>query len=215
VARRAADRRLAFEVADRLGARLPGARTVDSLPALERHLAAGGAAVGDGAFVLKPPHGAAGRDRLVHRGPLDRAARVRADRLLERFGELCFEPWLDRIDDLGQGGLIDDGRVDLLPPHRTEVDQRGVFRAAVVDDAGAWLGEPDRAALARAARMAGEALAALGYRGPFGVDAFRHRVSRGVVALHPLCEINARLSFGLVARAHAERLGLTSFTLRP
>ena len=52
----------------------------------------------------------------------------------------------------------------------------------------------------------GEALEQDGYRGPFGIDAFIHRLPDGTARLHPLGEINARMTFGLVARALVDRV---------
>ena len=65
---------------------------------------------------------------------------------------------------------------------------------------------PGAPPLHEAARRVAEALAGTGYRGPFGIDAYVHRNREGREALHPLGEINARLAFGHVARALAERL---------
>ena len=39
------------------------------------------------------------------------------------------------------------------------------------------------------------------------VDAFAYRDGDGTRRFHPLCEINARLTFGWIARALAARLG--------
>jgi hypothetical protein len=43
--------------------------------------------------------------------------------------------------------------------------------------------------------------------GPFGIDAWRHRLPDGTLALNPLGEINARMTFGLVAWALEEAGG--------
>ena len=51
------------------------------------------------------------------------------------------------------------------------------------------------ARLEEAAARAGEALAAAGYFGPFGIDAYEHRVPGGRErVLNPLSEINARFT---------------------
>ncbi|HKE15313.1 MAG TPA: hypothetical protein VKB80_10630 [Kofleriaceae bacterium] len=197
---------------------LPGARAVRDVAELEQHLAGGGAGAGlDRAWLLKAPLSAAGRER--HRGgALGRGERVRIERLLGRFGELVFEPWVDRVADLACAGLVHPGGVRLFAPHRLDNDPRGVFRAAVIDDAGA--GGPahqHRDAVCEAAAASGEALAAAGYRGPFSVDAYLWRDRLGALRLQRLSEINARLSFGLLARIAAEDAGAPSgpFELRP
>jgi hypothetical protein len=58
------------------------------------------------------------------------------------------------------------------------------------------LADLERAALERAAREAGRALAAAGYFGPYGSDAFRYLDQRGQPAFQPRSEINARFSMG-------------------
>jgi hypothetical protein len=155
-------------------------------------------------WVAKAMICAAGRDRVRRRGGVDAATRVRLARLLARGGALLVEPWLERVVDLGQPGEIgNDGEVTLAPPHRLICDEGGGFRGIGIGDAQAGEHAGD---LATAGRAAGAALARLGYRGKFVVDAFVHRTARGL-ALRPVVEINARWTFGWIARAWAERLG--------
>jgi len=208
VARRVNDRRFAAALAAELGVALPGARVVSSVDEVAAHLAAGGASASPtGAWVAKAAWTAAGRDRVRRIGDtLDDATRTRLARLLAAHGALVFEPWMARTLDVGQGGRVDDaGEVTLVPPHRALVDDGGVIRGIVLDD-GAALEPGERAHLAETARAAGRALASAGYAGPFVVDAFVHEHA-GRRALHPMCELNARLTFGLVARAWAEHRG--------
>ena len=208
IARAVNDRRFAAALAAELGVALPGARVVTSVDELAAHLAAGGASASPTrAWVAKAMWTAAGRDRVRRIGDaLDDATRTRLARLLAIHGALVFEPWMARTLDVGQGGRVDPtGDVALLPPHRGLVDDGGVIRGIVVDD-GAELEPAEEARLADTARAAGRALATAGYAGPFVVDAFVHEHG-GRRALHPLCELNARLTFGLVARAWAERRG--------
>jgi hypothetical protein len=49
------------------------------------------------------------------------------------------------------------------------------------------------------------ALGREGYVGPFGIDAWRYRRADGALVLNPLGEINARMTFGLVAWTAAGR----------
>jgi hypothetical protein len=209
IARAVNDRRFALTLADQLGVALPGARVIASLDELRAHLAAGGAdASPTGAWVAKAPLTAAGRDRVRRRGAeLDDATATRVSRLLAIHGTLVVEPWMARTVDLGQGGVVlgpDDVR--LLPPHRGVCDSAGVIRALAIDDE-LEVEPTDLARLAEVVGAVGVALGRAGYRGPFVVDAFVH-----AGGLHPLGEINARLTFGLVARAWAEHLG-TPLTL--
>ena len=53
-----------------------------------------------------------------------------------------------------------------------------------------------------------EALRGAGYHGPFAIDAFAYR-DGAARRFHPVCEINARYSFGWIAHALAARLGTT------
>lgn len=208
VARRVNDRRFAAAVAAELGVALPGARTITTIAELRAHLDRGGAAASPtGSWVAKAPLTTAGRDRVRRRGViLDDATATRVERLLQRAGALMFEPWLDRRLDVGQGGVVlDDQRAHLFPPHRARCDSAGVIRGIVIDD-GLALEPAERAQLETIVGAVARRLGAAGYRGPFVVDAFVYEAD-GVRRLHPLCEINARLTFGLVARAWSARRG--------
>jgi hypothetical protein len=208
-ARAANDRGRALAIARALGVALPGACVVASLAALDDALAA----LGPRPWIVKARWTAAGRDRARGTGALTGELRTRISRMLQRFGPLVFEPWLDRVLDLGVCGEVTaGGEVRLLEPHRIATDPRGGFLGIELSpplDPG--VAEP----LCAVARAAATRLAAqTGYRGPFAIDAFVHRdprrdprVDPGGDSLHPLCEINARHSFGWIAHALARRLG--------
>ncbi len=196
---------------------LPGARAVACLEELADHLADGGATASpDERWVLKLPLSAAGRGQIRGRGRIgangtggfDPAGhRQLAERCLALHGVLIFEPWMPRVEDLGVTGRIDDdGHTEIAEPHRLLADACGRFEGidlapALVDDAD----ERDHARLAETARLVAAKLHALGYRGPFGIDAWRYRDAHGSVKLHPLSEVNARLTFGALAQALASR----------
>jgi hypothetical protein len=179
---------------------------IGSLDELRAHLAAIELDPEHG-WVLKAPFSASGRLRVRRRGRvLDTDIATRIERLLTRFGALCCEPWMDRLLDLGALGIIEDADTwRILPPHRLETDHAGVFRGIALDPDPSWLAPADRLAMTRAATAAASALARAGYRGPFGIDGFVYQHG-GQRALQPMCEINARLSFGFVAHALAQRL---------
>jgi hypothetical protein len=125
--------------------------------------------------------------------------------MLERFGCVMFEPWLDRFLDLGVSGqLRDDGSMHIDKPHTLLCDPRGAFVG--IDLLEPALTNEEHAQLARTVEASGRRLHALGYRGAFTIDAFVYR-QHGVRTLQPLCELNARHSFGHVARALAGKLG--------
>jgi hypothetical protein len=188
-------RRFSFDLARQYDALLPGSAIVSSLEELEDII---GADPFD-QWVVKAPLSAAGRDRVRRRGSeLDDDARVRIGRLLESFGELFFEPWMERIVDYGVAGVVVDSGARLFPPHVLVNNESGVFRGIeATDDAPAQIVD--------FAAYAGEALLDAGYRGGFGIDAFVYRDDDGSERVHPLCEINARITFGLLASRAAAR----------
>lgn len=214
------DRSRALAIAGELGVALPGARVVASLAELDAHLAAHFAGPPGRPWICKARWTAAGRDRA--RGTGDARIgelRTRISRMLQRFGPLVLEPWLDRLLDLGVCGEVTaDGEVRLLEPHRIATDPRGGFLGIELSprlDPG--IAEQLRAvAHAAANRLAAQT----GYRGRFAIDAFvycdprrdprhdpRSTPESAAHLLHPLCEINARHSFGWIAHALARRLG--------
>jgi hypothetical protein len=211
------DRRFCVPIQEALGCRLPGAAIIDSLDALHSHLDRAALDLGpDQGWVLKAPFSASGRLRVrCYRRTIAPDIIIRIERLLARFGSLCFEPWMERLADFGCLGLIEDTSTwHILPPHRLETDRTGVFHGIAVDPDTPWLAPPERAAVTRAATEAARSLAQAGYRGPFGIDAFTFRTAAGTPGLQPICEINARLSFGFVAHALALRLGCARLRLR-
>ena len=201
-ARDANDRSGTLAIAETLGVALVGARMVGSLAELDAHVAG----FAGRAWVCKARWTAAGRDRAHGSG--SRVAgplRERIGRMFERFGPLVFEPWLDRVADLGVCGEVRDDGVVLLEPHRLVSDPRGGFLGIeLAPEVERAIADP----LIEVARPAAELLAArTGYRGPFSIDAFVYR-DRGALHLHPLCELNARYTFGWIARSLGERLGI-------
>lgn len=195
-ARAVNDRRLALAVAAARGRALPGARVITD---------AGALAGERGRWVSKAPWTTAGRDRCHGDGPPTPEQRTHLARLLARFGALVVEPWMERIVDAGAcASVTADGALTAAPPHQLVTDARGSFLG--IDLAPPALTDDERAELAAAVRAAGAALAAAGYAGPFAVDAFAYRDgdARGFQAL---CEINARYTFGWIARALHQRLG--------
>jgi hypothetical protein len=202
------DRGYGLALAHELGCALPGARTIAAVDELEDHLAAGGAAASaDEAWVCKARWTSAGRDRCFGTGrALAGDARDEVGRFLERHGQLVFEPWLDRIVDLAICGHV-AGAVTVDAPHRLLSTPRGGFRGIELAASGLELAEHD--ILLMTAERVGHALLAAGYTGPFGIDAFVYR-DRGRRRLHPLCEVNARTTFGHVARALGRRLGIAA-----
>jgi hypothetical protein len=202
------DRAFCLALGQQLGHALPGARLVASLGELEE------AAAEAPAWVVKARFSAAGRDRHIERPPLQgagpaaalsAATRRKVADLLARHGPLLFEPWLARVSDAGCSAVIAGGHLGLLSVHRQLIDRDGRFRGIEVP-----LSQPDLERLGdddrRLLEQVASALHKAGYCGPFGIDSWRYRRPDGSLADHRLGEINARMTFGLVARALADRV---------
>ena len=177
------------------GATLPGQAffegTFDTLAAALRDAPPGG-------WRLKPARSYAGRGQRTVPGSRSWTAADRAFAESALAGEgLLAEPELDLLHEAATHGFVRrDGCIELLPPVGQRVD-RGTWRASA-PLASAFL--PHASALAAAARVAGARLAAAGYWGPFGVDAYLYR-SEGEVRLNPVGEVNARWTMSSVPRA--------------
>jgi hypothetical protein len=196
-------RAFCLQIAEKLHCALPGSRMVESLPSLDRLLASSNA---PRAWVLKAPLSASGRNRYIERnGPkiADPRSRRRVERLFESHGPLLFEPWMNRTADFGVSALLDSSGLRIVGVHGQKVDIKGQFEGI---DLQPVLSEAERARLLETVESVGTALQRKGYMGPFGIDAWRYRTESGEEILHPLGEINARMTFGLVAWALAERV---------
>jgi hypothetical protein len=181
-----------LQVAREIGCALPGARMVDSF-----------ADLGDlpPSWVLKAPLSASGRNRYIEKdgpGLSDPKTRRTVERLFEVNGPLLLEPWMDRVADFGVAALLTHEDLRIAGIHGQRVDLKGQFAGI---DLEPDLTEADRGILRRTTEAVAAALRAAGYVGPFGLDAWKYRDGNGSVFLNPLGEINARMTFGLVAWA--------------
>jgi hypothetical protein len=199
------DRRFALSLAQAHAAALPGARVIASADDL---------AMARGAWIAKAAWTSAGRDRCRGDGPPTTEQRTRLTRLVAAFGPLVVEPWLDRILDVGACARVDaDGRITAEPPHGLVTDARGGFLG--IDLAPPALLAHEHARLAEVVELVGRALTTRGYAGPYAIDAFAYRDDDGARRFHPLCEINARYTFGWVAHALRRRCGTTRLGFAP
>jgi hypothetical protein len=194
---------------------LPEREVVSSMESLDEYI--GTRTLGpDDTWVAKAPWSASGRERVRRRGRrLEGEVRVRSARLLKRYGALVIEPWMPREADYGVAGVIGLSieSTMLFAPHQLHSDDTGVYRGIRIADQASTskLGSSFAKALAETAESVATALHGAGYRGPFGIDAFVYKDRSQQTRLQALCEVNARLCFGLVARAQAEKLGLSAF----
>lgn len=102
-------------------------------------------------------------------------------------GGVLVEPLVEVLDDLSLHGFVGD-ELTLGRPVRSRVNKGGVWLSATLADD---LSEPYARALLDEARGCAEELQRVGYRGPFGLDAFVYAGSNGP-ELAPRCELNAR-----------------------
>ena len=197
-------RKFAFDLARQLGVCLPGSSWVEDFDELLE-------TVGSlDRWVAKAPLSAAGRERVLSAGPLDDATTRRLRNLLGRADGLLVEPWKERVDDFGTLLDVGDEGTSVVSLHRQVTRETGAFVGIDWPLEEHELTDPLRAT----ALAVGEALRLEGYRGPACVDAWTWGQKHGTVALNPLGEINARLSFGWVARQIGLRLGHEQVRLR-
>lgn len=215
-----ASRSWTLALAGRLGLSLPGARMVADEADLSAHLSAGGGrASPSGSWVLKAAWSAAGRQRIVvgADGPSNAQRRWMRTGFMRGDG-LLFEPWMSRQADVGCVAMVDASGVQILGAHGQSIDALGRFQGLTL-----WpgcrlpaelpqrcLSPADAKQLEAVVLATGSALAAEGYAGPFGVDAWSYVDTDGQERFHPLGEVNVRCTMGLVARAWIERLGLAA-----
>jgi hypothetical protein len=183
ILRRVNDRR--FSAA--LGQTLPDATFADSLEAVAVAVERSGPS---GRWLIKRPFGFAGRGRIaVPSGPLSEAARGFCSVTLNRGGGLQVEPLVERTADFSLHGHLDrEGGLVIGRPVTQIVSRNGVWQASKLE--GTELAPNEARDLEDSVTGAGRALAAAGYFGPFGVDAFRWRGAQSNFCAR--CEINAR-----------------------
>jgi hypothetical protein len=110
---------------------------------------------------------------------------------------------MNRTADFGVSALLDRSELRIVGVHGQKVDVKGQFAGI---DLQPVLSKAERARLLETVEAVAATLSGAGYAGPFGIDAWRYRREGGDEILHPLGEINARMTFGLVAWALAERV---------
>lgn len=202
------DREFCHELATAEDLTLSGALILSSVSELERHLAAGGARMSpQERWVLKARFSAAGRERVLGQGRLTEELRRRVASLFRRHDRLLFEPWLSRELDVGTAAIHDGETCHVVGAHLQHMDGYGRIQSIEVGRAATESLTPaENEEIQRVTKVVGERLAACGYRGAFGIDAWRYRDANDEFHFHPLGEINARLTFGFVAHALVERL---------
>lgn len=163
-----------------------------------------------GRFTLKPRFGSSGRGRVAGRARgSDTSALVGALPRLAARGGAVLEPWLERTTDLSTQLVVsEDGRIVLLGTTTLLCDASGAYRGhlATFDRKGrATSGQRHDEPLREAAVCVAVAAAAVGFRGPCGVDGFAFRAGGGPEDLRPVCEFNARYTAGTIALGFMRR----------
>jgi hypothetical protein len=151
-----------------------------------------------GGLVAKPRRSTSGRGRLdLRRGITERAAAR-----LRRRGGVVVEPWLPRVADYSSQWWVDDaGQARFLGATVATQNFAGLWQGArlwIDDDLVPGIpGAAGREVVDRSQLVVREAARA-GYVGPCGVDVFSWRADDGALR-YRLCELNARMTGGLVA----------------
>jgi hypothetical protein len=118
-----------------------------------------------------------------------------AQRRLAQQGVLIFEPWVERLAEVGiQLEIPAAGEAVLLGVTPLLTDRSGSYRGSRFD-ATAAQSECWREAAEVGLRVA-RRLQELGYFGPLGLDAMSYRGESAAVRLRPLQDLNARYTMG-------------------
>lgn len=213
IAARVNHRAFGLDLARSLDLAPPGSSLVAGIDSLRRLVEEAGPAVFPRGFLVKAPLSAAGRGRFAGRD-VDALDDSKLAKLFHVHGELLVEPLHDRVEDFGVVFEVEEtGAARDVSVHHLLTDGRGTFRGIEIGTVIGTAGDSERGVRSRLeniAREAARALAAEGYVGPAGVDAYRHRLAHGAdegrVVLRPLVEVNARHTFGTIARAIVRRL---------
>lgn len=189
-------RRFALELEQRWNCGLERAQGVTSLVELEQVLRSVGP---EERWVLKAEFSSAARERIVCTGATPNSTSAHWIRKRLAAGAcLCFEPWVERIDEAGlqwtapkHGAPILEGVTTLL------TDSLGQYQGSVFGLTGEALARWGPAL--DVTRRAVAELQQLGYFGQVGIDAMRYRDAHGDERLRPLQDINARWTMGRLA----------------
>lgn len=183
------DKRFSHDLEVDLGTAFPHARLVSSVAELDEAIAEC-----PYPWVAKHPFGVSGRERIKgHAAELTEDQRRWAQRQFDASWELVFEPWAEVEREFSLQYELLDGRAQLVGVLELITDSQGTHRGhrSLPEGSG-------HEVLLPPATRAAERIAALGYVGPVGVDAFIARLDDKVVH-RPITEINARVTFGRLA----------------
>jgi len=188
--RSANSRRLSAQLEQEWDVGLDLASQVDSIEQVERCIIAKGL---PSPWVIKAEFGMSGRERLIGRGSLSETDRNWISRRLSQDGVVFFEPWVERLDEIGiQMEIPQAGAPQLVGITRLLVDPRGQYAGSELR----WQNDREWDVAVETAMRAADRIQSLGYHGPVGIDAMRYRDSHGETRFRPLQDINARWTMG-------------------
>jgi hypothetical protein len=179
---------------------LPDARTIRNLQ--DFHDAVETNVRPDAAWVVKANFGMSARERILGRGaPATTQAMQWVQKQLAENEAVYFEPWVERIEEVGlqftvpkEGEPLLEGITPLL------TDPLGTYRGSRFRAVSCQLARSDEfAAVLDIVTRAAQRIQRLGYFGPLGIDAMRYRTADGESRWRPLQDINARLTMGRLA----------------
>ena len=187
-----------------LGHGLTGAAFVRDMAALELKLQRPSPT---SCHVIKRAFSFAGREqRRVRDGVLDRSTRGFCARSFARGEGVQVEPWVERLEDFARHGYLTPGGAVLVGPTRLQrCDPMGRFVSVSPEPVQLTTAQEQR--LGDEVERTATALAAAGYFGPFGIDAFSYTEAGGGVVLNARCEINARFTMGYPRALLLQALG--------
>lgn len=179
------------------GVGLREARRIESLDELKTSIRS--LHQSDARWVVKAEYGMSARERILGRGPMTIPDENWVRRRLDLNGVVFFEPWVERIDEIGiQIDIPAIGSPKLVGVTPMLVDRRGQY-------AGNWFAYSDErfenqqrfwAEATEVAIRAATHLQSIGYFGPLGIDAMIYRDVDGTIRVRPLQDINARWTMG-------------------
>lgn len=165
-----------------------------------------------GGWVLKSNFSHAARNRLVGRGEvLGERERGWLLRRLERGGCVYAEPWVERLGECGlQWEVLESAgggwRVEFVGAADFLTDQGGEYRGSILRGAGVagecWW---EASGVVGVSRRVAERAAALGFRGPLGIDCMRIRFA-GRECVRPVHDVNGRQTMGRLALSLCSQL---------
>lgn len=185
-------------------------RSVGEVEQFLREVAGGGHV---GGWVLKSNFSHAARNRLVGRGEvLGERERGWLVRRLQRGGCVYAEPWVERLGECGlqwevqASGAVGGWSVQFVGAADFLTDQGGEYRGSVLRGGGGqsecWW---ESSGAVGVSRRVVERAAALGFRGPLGIDCMRIRYG-GRECVRPVHDVNGRQTMGRLALSLAGEL---------